>query len=630
MQHRLALILPIYFLILTTSLFLAFCLRFDFNLGSTGLSWFIASLPFVLGVKFAVCTATREWTHTFRHATIADLVVIGASCGISVVIFLSFFHFFSDQTSVMLSDQAFVIPRSVILIDALLSMLLISAFRVSCRVIWKKWKRSHLKRPTESALIFGTDETAIGIWKMLMASNGCLERYRVVGFIDPGSSKQRSLIGGQKVYSLEECKEQSRLAGIQHILVPTTTAGSVVRDLLHQCEELKVKVHKIPTVEEIVAGRFRLAVRDLDIDDLLRRPPAKLGLKEIGESISGKTVLVTGGAGSIGSELCRQVLSFRPAKLIIYDHSEYGVFQVEREFNEQEFPETELIYNTASVLDPEALEGVFEKHSPQLVFHAAAYKHVPLMQDNPYAAIRNNIMGTKQLVDAAHRHNVERFVLISTDKAVRPTSVMGATKLMAEKYLQAMAQTSSTKFITVRFGNVLNSVGSVVPTFRKQIELGGPVTVTDENMVRYFMTIPEASQLVLQAGAVGNSGDVLILEMGEPVKIVDLAKDMISLSGLNYPNDIDIQFTGLRPGEKMYEELFYSHEKSAEKIHEKIILGSGFAPSVMQINNELQQLKETLNGEPAHIAESLWEIVNQYVALDDSAGSGTEKIPAAA
>lgn len=622
MQHRLALILPIYSLILTASLFMAFCLRFDFNLSSANLGWFYASLPIVLGAKAIVCALTHEWKRSFRHATISDLVVTGTTCGVSVLVLLSFYY--------LAPDRALVIPRSIILIDAILSMLYISAFRVSCRVIWKKWKRASLKQPTESALIYGTDETSIGIWKMLMTGNGHLGRYRIVGFIDPSPLKQRSLIGGQKVYSLEECKEQCRLVGIQHILVPTTTAGGVVRDLLHQCKQTKIEVHKIPTVEEIVKGRFRLAVRDLDIDDLLRRPPAKLGLEEIGETICGKTVLVTGGAGSIGSELCRQVLSFRPAKLIVYDHSEFGIFQLEQEFAGQEFPETKLIFNTASMLDAEALEGVFDKHSPQLVFHAAAYKHVPLMQDNPYAAIRNNIMGTKQLVDAAHRHKVERFVLISTDKAVRPTSVMGATKLMAEKYLQAMAQTSSTKFITVRFGNVLNSVGSVVPTFRKQIEMGGPVTVTDEKMVRYFMTIPEASQLVLQAGAVGQSGNVLILEMGEPVKIVDLAKDMISLSGLNYPNDIDIEFTGLRPGEKMYEELFYSHEKSATKIHEKIILGSGFAPSVMQINNELQQLKGILNSEPAEIADSLWAIVNRYVALDDSGGSTIEEISTAA
>ena len=620
MQHRLALILPIYALIIAVSLFLAFCLRFDFNLGQAGIAWFLAALPFVLGVKLTVCTFTREWKYAFRHASIVDLLVTSTSCATSAAVLM--------VVSYLYSGREFIVPRSVILIDAVLCLLFISGFRVGCRILWKKWNRGKLPQPAEKALIFGTDETSIGIWKMLSSTNGQLGRFRVVGFIDDSPQKRSSLIGGQKVYSFDECKEQSRLAGIQHILVPTTTTGKVVRKLLQQCQESNIEVHKIPTVAEIVKGRFRLAVRDLDIDDLLRRPPAKLGMEEICDSICGKTVLVTGGAGSIGSELCRQVLNFRPEKLIVFDHSEFGVFQLEQEFVKQDHPETQIVYITASILDSDALEAVFKKHSPQMVFHAAAYKHVPLMQDNPYAAIRNNIIGTKQVVDAAHRHHVERFVLISTDKAVRPSSVMGATKLMAEKYLQAMAQTSSTKFITVRFGNVLNSVGSVVPTFRKQIEAGGPITVTDEKMVRYFMTIPEASQLVLQAAAVGQSGNVLILEMGEPVKIVDLAKDMITLSGLKYPDDIDIQFTGLRPGEKMYEELFYSHEQSAKKIHEKIILGSGFAPSAMQINNELQQLCEALDGDSNQIADSLWEIVNRYVALDDSDGS--TDVPAAA
>ncbi|MCA8989018.1 MAG: polysaccharide biosynthesis protein, partial [Planctomycetaceae bacterium] len=334
-------------------------------------------------------------------------------------------------------------------------------------------------------------------------------------------------------------------------------------------------------------------------------------------TIRGKSVLVTGGAGSIGSELCRQILDFEPASLTIFDHSEFGIFQIEREFAQRTDCATQLRYVTASILDPDALENVFATEQPQLVFHAAAYKHVPLMQDNPYAAIRNNFFGTKAVVDAADAHGVERFVLVSTDKAVRPTSVMGATKLLAEKYLQAMSQKSETAFLTVRFGNVLNSVGSVVPTFRKQIEAGGPVTVTHEDMVRYFMTIPEAVQLVLQAGAIGDSGNVMILDMGEPVRIVDLAKDMIALSGLSYPDDIDIEFTGLRPGEKMYEELFYAHEQGAPRIHEKIFLGSGYAPTPAQIQTDLQSLQSTLRSSSDRISNTLWNIVNRYVALDD-------------
>jgi len=608
MRHRLAIILPIYVALFAISLAGSYLLRFEFSVSATLWRNMLAALPVLLGIKLLTFAAFREWDRTFRYATINDAFVTTGCCLFAAVGII---------IARVALDDVIPVPRSIILIDALLSVLFVAGFRVTCRLLWN----GHLQAervPDEPALIYGNDLTAIGIWKMLMARNGHLGRYRVVGFIDPGPECQRSLIGGLPVYSEEEGFERAACRGIKHILVPTTVSGRVIRDLLHEAHEAGISVHKIPTVEEIVEGRFRLAVRELDIDDLLRRPATRLDLNEIRDLIEDKTVLVTGGAGSIGSELCRQIVGFEPKRLIVFDHSEFGVFEIEREFARQGIDDVELIYITASVLDSDALEQVFSDYQPQLVFHAAAYKHVPLMQDNPYAAIRNNVLGTKAVVDAAHRHGAERFVLISTDKAVRPTSVMGATKLMAEKYLQAMAKQSQTEFITVRFGNVLNSVGSVVPTFRKQIEQGGPVTVTHRDMVRYFMTIPEAVQLVLQAGASGQSGHVLILDMGDPVKIVDLAKDMITLSGLSYPDDIEIKFTGLRPGEKMYEELFYQHEKGAVKIHEKIFLGSGYAPTIQEINTDLSRLKAALSGSRELSGDTLWNVVDRYVSIDDA------------
>ena len=621
MRHRLAIILPIYCVLFTSTLLLATLLRYEFRMTAANWDVLLQSLPVFLGTKLFVCAVMREWDRTYRHSSIHDVLVTATCCTASTFILLALFN--RDAQLSLIS------PRSIILIDYLCSLIAISWLRLSCRVMWNYSQRNLQGIPTEAALIYGNNETAIAIWKMLTSSNGQVERYRVVGFIDPSPDKQRSLIGGQPVYSVAECWARAEELNIQHILVPTTTPGRTVRDLLYQAQQVDINVHKIPTVEEIVDGRFRLAVRDLDIDDLLRRPPTQLDLEGIGQLIRGKSVLVTGGAGSIGSELCRQITSYQPKQLILFDHSEFGIFQMEREFAQQKLSGIEVVYVTASLLDADAVEDVFAQYQPQVVFHAAAYKHVPLMEDNPYAAVKNNILGTKAVVDAAHRHQVERFVLISTDKAVRPTSVMGATKLMAEKYLQAMAQASKTKFITVRFGNVLNSVGSVVPTFRAQIERGGPITVTHPDMVRYFMTIPEAVQLVLQAGTIGRSGNVLILDMGEPVRIVDLAKDMITLSGLSYPDDIDIEFTGLRPGEKMYEELFYEHEQEAEKLHEKIILGSGYAPPLPQIQKELQSLNETLRTRREQVAPVLWKYVERYVALDDR-GSETHSLPAAA
>ncbi|MFN3158316.1 MAG: polysaccharide biosynthesis protein [Rubinisphaera brasiliensis] len=614
MRHRLAVILPIYVALFAISLTSSYLLRFEFSMTSSLWSNVLAALPLFIAAKLFAFSTLREWDRTFRYATINDAFVTAICCTIGATGMLALRTITPESTP--------PIPRSIILLDGLLTTLLVSGLRIGCRLLWNSRLQSQ-KPEHEPALIYGNDLTAIGIWKMLTASNGHLGRYRVVGFIDPGPECQRSLIGGLPVYSLEESLERASSHDVQHILVPTTVPGRVVRDLLHETRHAGISVHKIPTVEEIVEGRFRLAVRELDIDDLLRRPATQLDLKEIRELISDKTVLVTGGAGSIGSELCRQIVGFKPNRLVVYDHSEFGVFEIEREFARQNLGDIEINYVTASVLDADALEQVFAEFQPELVFHAAAYKHVPLMQDNPYAAVRNNIQGTKAVVDAAHRHGSERFVLISTDKAVRPTSVMGATKLMAEKYLQAMSQQSQTEFITVRFGNVLNSVGSVVPTFRKQIEEGGPVTVTHRDMVRYFMTIPEAVQLVLQAGASGQSGHVLILDMGDPVKIVDLAKDMITLSGLSYPDDIDIKFTGLRPGEKMYEELFYQHEKGAVKVHEKIFLGSGYAPSIQEINTDLARLNASLTGTRGNASSTLWNVVDRYVSIDDQSNQQT-------
>jgi FlaA1/EpsC-like NDP-sugar epimerase len=330
--------------------------------------------------------------------------------------------------------------------------------------------------------------------------------------------------------------------------------------------------------------------------------------------ITDKTVLVTGAAGSIGSECCRQIVDLKPKTLLLVDQSEFGMFQIEQELAARQLTDVQLVHVIADVNDQVTLGRVFGEYLPDLVFHAAAYKHVPLMEHNVQVAIRNNVLGTKSIVDLSDRFGVERFVMISTDKAVRPTSIMGSTKLVGEKYLQAIAAKSTTQFITVRFGNVLNSAGSVVPTFRRQILEGGPITVTHPDMTRFFMTIPEAVQLVLQAGAIGESGQVLILDMGEPVKIVDLAKDMISLSGLRYPEDIDIVFSGLRPGEKMYEELFYGNEKAAKKVHEKIFCAEREPIQSSAIKMHIHQLERASHGSLSEARDAIRSVVAEYVS----------------
>jgi FlaA1/EpsC-like NDP-sugar epimerase len=442
--------------------------------------------------------------------------------------------------------------------------------------------------------------------------------------VSPVSGFRSELVGGVPTFNASEgLGSILERTAAEMVLLPSSLSGRTIRDISDICRQHGVDAHLVPRVDEIPTGRFQLRLRDITIDDLLRRDPNKLDLEGIRETLEGRVVLVTGAAGSIGSEVCRQLLRFQPQRIVMLDQSEFGIFQLEQEFqslrNASENvgageSETSLEYLIEDITDELAMQRVFMQHRPVVVFHAAAYKHVPLMEHNPQAAVRNNIFGTKILVDLADRFQVQRFVMISTDKAVRPTNVMGATKLIAEEYLSEVAQRSKTRFITVRFGNVLNSAGSVVPTFRKQIEEGGPVTVTDPNMQRYFMTIPEAVQLVLQSGAIGEGGDILILDMGEPVRIVDLAKDMIRLSGQRYPEDIDIVFTGLRPGEKLYEELFYETEQHAVRVHEKIFRAPrGKRGAEGAIGRDLQQLQRHVVGSREGLREVLWQITSGIV-----------------
>ncbi|RLS53539.1 MAG: polysaccharide biosynthesis protein [Planctomycetota bacterium] len=604
LRHRIAAILPIYLLTFSACYAAAIELRFDFEVPQAFREVFWITLPLILIVKFAACWLTAEWRRTFRHVTVLDLVFIGAGT-LGAGVFLGLLN--------GLLPAAIKIPRSVLLVDGALSLLSLTTLRFAYRVWMEILSPVLMRRKLRSrTLIYGVDSQSIGILQMTIAMHSAGLPFRVVGFVSDSARRHTSLIAGVPVHHPERGWSAIREAShARDLLIPSSVPGRVVRAILRECSEADIQVHIIPTVEEMVGGRFKLASRDVTVSDLLRRDPNRLDMESIRHYVTGQRVMVTGGAGSIGSELCRQLLALDPELLVIYDQSEFGVFTMEQEFARHEGDRVR--YYVADILDERMLDQVMSTHQPQIVFHAAAYKHVPLMEDNPQAAITNNILGTKAIADAAHRHQVQRFVQISTDKAVRPTSVMGATKLVAEKYIQSLSRHAGTQFITVRFGNVLNSMGSVVPTFRKQIEAGGPITVTHPDMQRFFMTIPEAVQLVLQAGAIGSTGDVLILDMGDPVRIVDLARDMIMLSGLRFPDDIDIEFTGLRPGEKLYEELFYESETGAEKIHEKIFRGtSEQAPTVLQINSQIVQLTEAAQGNQQSALRTLQKIVIGY------------------
>jgi FlaA1/EpsC-like NDP-sugar epimerase len=613
MKHRLAVVLAAYSGVYAVSYYAAFLLRCDFQLPPEVFDWFRFTLPFVLTLKFVTCLAAGEWRRTFRYATLQDIQWVCAGAAIAAAaIYLT--------NATLFHWLGYPIPRSVIVIDFVLSVMALALLRTSARLYSESVRpllRGMKKNPT---LVYGADREAIGILRAIQAGN---TEFSVVGLVADGPRKQRALVAGVRVYSQQSSwAKLARKTGARHVLVPGSVPGKTLREITRSCSELDLKVHVIPAVDEIVGGRFRLSVREVTINDLLRREPTELDFDSIRDYLTGRRVLVTGAAGSIGSELCRQILALEPERLTLLDQSEYGMFRVEQELRDIGSP-GQLEFVIADVVHKPAMARVFAEQRPEIVFHAAAYKHVPLMEHNPREAVRNNVGGTKTVVDLAAETGVLKFVLISTDKAVRPTSVMGATKLVAEKYVQTVSAKASTDFVTVRFGNVLNSAGSVVPTFRRQIERGGPVTVTHPDMTRFFMTIPEAVQLVLQAGAIGESGDVMILEMGEPVKIVDLAKDMIALSGLRYKDDVDIVFSGVRPGEKLYEELFYHSEEGTKKVHDKIFCARRDPSRLVGATDDVARLEAAVVDPKADVAAVLRQVVARYV--DAETGAWTEK-----
>jgi FlaA1/EpsC-like NDP-sugar epimerase len=605
MKYRLLITLPIYATLYVSSLAVAFNLRFDLQMSGEPLFEFTVWLPIIVAIKCVLFAAAREWNRLHRYSSLVDVVYAAVVSSLASLLIYG------------LNSLEWVSPwlhRSIILIDWGTTILATLVLRSVIRV-WIEQANPTKLRKTKRALIYGADQASVAMLRSIRVS---VPEFNVVGMIDETEVKARSFAGGVRVFSMSK-----GLAWIAHkssaryLLIPNCVPGAIVRELFRNCQTSGIKPYVIPALGDIVDGRVKLTLSDITISDLLRRAPTRLDMAGIAEYIESRTVVVTGAAGSIGSELCRQIIGFQPAKIILIDHSEFGMFQIEQEFASIDVGEVDVHYVIADINDQVTMGRVLGQHLPEIMFHAAAYKHVPLMEQNAQIAIRNNILGTKSAVDLADRFGVERFVMISTDKAVRPTSVMGSTKLVAEKYLQAVSTYSKTQFITVRFGNVLNSAGSVVPTFHRQILDGGPLTVTHPEMTRFFMTIPEAVQLVLQAGAVGESGQVLILDMGEPVKIVELAKDMINLCGLRYPEDIEITFTGLRPGEKMYEELFYGNEQHAKKVHDKIFCADGepIQPNLVKVH--VSQLEHATHATLSEAKRVLADIVHQYVTTSE-------------
>ncbi|MDX6153995.1 nucleoside-diphosphate sugar epimerase/dehydratase [Marinococcus sp. PL1-022] len=454
------------------------------------------------------------------------------------------------------------------------------------RMTWRLYRDAYISNNKEGkkTLIVGAGSAGTMVARQLTQeiSSGLLP----VAFLDDNPSKQGLEIMDLPVYgSIKDVKKAVEKFSIEHIIIAVPSLDSEeLNQIVNVCAETKVKTQTLPRMEDIMLGKVEVTqFKDVDVEDLLGREPVKLDVEGIADSITNKRVLVTGAGGSIGSEICRQIARFSPEEIVLLGHGENSIYSIEMELRNS-LPELNISTEIADIQDKSKLMQIFESRKPHVVFHAAAHKHVPLMERNPEEAVKNNALGTKNTAEASDNAGVNTFVMVSSDKAVNPTSVMGATKRLAEMIVQHMDTVSKTKFVAVRFGNVLGSRGSVIPLFKKQIQNGGPVTVTDPEMIRYFMTIPEASRLVIQAGALAKGGEIFVLDMGEPVKIVDLAKNLIKLSGYTV-DEIGIKFSGIRPGEKMYEELLGKDEVHEEQVYPKIYVGKSSEININEVIN---------------------------------------------
>jgi FlaA1/EpsC-like NDP-sugar epimerase len=559
-------------LILVSSFLLAYFIRFEFKIPSNQTASLLAQLPLVVVIQLGILYLAGAYNFIWRYTSLKEVKIFIAASLWSTVVLLAI------RFSPLAILKEYQVPLSIILMNAFVAFPATLELRLLRRWVFENYEKDRTAFGTpighlKPVLLVGAGRGGAAALKE-MAARGDIG-LKVVGFIDDDLNKQGMLISGVKVLGTTE--DISRLAGpleIEEVVIAIENAPrEFFVKLLNICRGCDVKTRVIPGLYQLIQGNYKISrIRDVDIEDLLGREVVQLDEAAIAGYLSGKRVMVTGAGGSIGSEMARQVARFGPNKLLLVERAEFALFEIDRELRGS-FPDTDIIPLIADINDELRLESIFRLYRPEVLFHAAAHKHVPLMEHNPSEAIKNNCLATRLLGEVAGCFGLETFVFISTDKAVNPTSVMGASKRMAELFIQDMNGRYKTRFLAVRFGNVLGSTGSVIPVFKNQILKGGPVTVTHPDMVRYFMTIPEAAHLVLQAGTMSKGGEIYVLDMGRPVKIVELAEEMIRLSGLKPYENIDIVFSGIRPGEKLFEELGYNEEVMDRTTHPKIFIG---------------------------------------------------------
>jgi len=581
----------------------AFWLRFNLDVPPFFEGVLLACLPWVALVHASVFWAMGLYRALWRFASLPDLRRILISVGMAALAVPALLNVLRLSANV---------PRTAYLLAPVLLVLVMGGSRLAYRA-WKEGRVTPLigKPQSTPVLVLGAGDAAAALLKDLASSR----EWRVVGVLDDEASKQGGAIHGVKILGpIERVGEiAQRLEVAQAIIAMPGASHQARKRAADICVDARLEVMTVPALADIVAGRVSVsALRHVELDDLLGRDPVELDLPGLQAFVGGKTVLVTGAGGSIGSELCRQIANFRPARLVMFDLSEFALYTIEQEFRDRD-PGFELVPAIGDAKNADRVREVMRRWRPQVVFHAAAYKHVPLMEDdNAFEAVKNNVLGTLAVARAAIEVDADKFVLVSTDKAVNPTNVMGASKRLAELACQALANAAGTQLVIVRFGNVLGSAGSVVPRFRAQIARGGPVTVTHPEIRRYFMSIPEAAQLVLQAGLMGKAGEIFVLDMGEPVRIADLARELIRLSGFA-DNEIGIVYSGLRPGEKLYEELLTDSESTLPTPHPKLRIAKASAHAEHALVEEIERWLGTPSDRgPASVRSRLQSWVPEY------------------
>ncbi|REJ84844.1 MAG: polysaccharide biosynthesis protein [Bacteroidetes bacterium] len=597
------------------SLLLAYVVRFNFKIPDIEIERWIYAFPAVIGVRIASFLITRIYKGIIRYTNTRDAtrVFFTITAGSAFLALLNIPVYFLVGI--------YLVPYSIIIIEYFSTVFLLTAFRIFVKTIYNEIKNP--SRTKKQVIIYGAGESGLITKRALDRDAGT--RYKILAFVDDDKAKVGKTLEGIRIYNATtDLEELIRSNSIENLIISIQNiSGAVKQDIIEKCLGLNVNILNVPPVNNWINGQLSFnQIKKVRIEDLLERDPIKLDHKKIAEQLKGKTILISGGAGSIGAEIVRQLIPFSPGLLVVLDQAESPLYELELEISEKYgWNKIETVIGDVRQMD--RMKRVFDAFKPQIVFHAAAYKHVPVMENNPSEAILTNVHGTKILADLSLQFGIEKFVMVSTDKAVNPTSIMGATKRIAEIYCQSMNSKGKTKYITTRFGNVLDSNGSVIPRFKKQIEEGGPLTVTHPEVTRYFMTIPEACQLVLEAGTMGNGGEIFIFDMGKRVKIADLAKKMIRLSGLEPDKDIQIIFTGLRAGEKIYEELLADKETTIPTHHEKIMIARVQECNFESVQKQISDLIEmfrTQNNDA--IVRKVKEIVPEYV----SANSEFEKL----